>query len=209
MNSTILIACTSKFSTIHWAEKLHNAQYITHTCHTNLADALMMVAQHSPNLLLAEATFATNGGFDLARQAMMRQPALRCAVFVPAGMEFWEQAIQTDVSGYLSDPLVDGAELLHCLSEIRQRRRYISPVLRHLALMPSPNLLSVVQNLKPRHKQILKLLAHGLTARQISIELKITEATVRTHKENLVTVLGLHSAAELKGFAGSVLGWLE
>jgi DNA-binding NarL/FixJ family response regulator len=155
--------------------------------------------------LLIEATFDANRGFAIAQQAMISHAALRSAVFVPPNMEFWQQAIQTDVSGYLTDE----AELLHCLSEISQRRRYISPALQRLALMPSPDVLDIVRNLKPRYKQILKLLAHGLTARQIGIELKISEATVRTHKENLVTVLGLDSAAELKGFAGSVLGWLD
>lgn len=209
MNYTVLIACTSKFAAIHWAKTLQNAQYDTYTCPTNLTDALTIIDRQSTNVLLTEATFANNRGFELARQAMMVSPALRCVVLMPPGPLFWQQAIQTDVSGYLADPLEDEAELLHCLSEIGQRRRYISPALQHLALIPSPDVLAIVRKLSIRYKQVLKLVARGLSARQIGIELKISEGTARTHKAKLVPILGLKSAAELRGFGGSVLGWLD
>ncbi len=52
-----------------------------------------------------------------------------------------------------------------------------------------------------RERQILALVAHGMTAREVAERLGISPLTVRKHRENLMRKLDLHSAAELTGYA--------
>ena len=209
MNHVLLIVCTQHIVAGYWADKLRPVYPEVAICATSSADALRLVVELAPDLLLTEATFNQNQGFCLAQQAMICCATLRCAVFVPPKTGFLTSAVSTDVSGYLVDPNIDPNEVTHCLTEITQRRRYISPTLRQSALLSSGDALTVVQKLKPRQRQIARLLVAGKTARQIAIDLRLEESTVRKHKENIIKVLGLSSAYELKGFLGSVLGMLD
>lgn len=209
MNHVLLLVCTQPIAASYWADKLRPLYPNVTTCTTTLDDVARLVTDLQPALLLTEATFNQNQGFYLAQQAMISCPPLRCAVFMAPKTRFWPAALTVDVSGYLVDPNTDPNEVVHCLSEITQRRRYVSPALRQTALLPSPDAVAAVQKLKPRQRQIARLLVTGKTARQIALELGLQESTVRKHKENIVEALGLQSAYELKGFLGSVLGMLD
>lgn len=209
MHLPILIALTEEGTAHWWATRLQKVSYVPTVCYTNVADALDHATRNQPALLLTEAAFDHNKGFILARQTMQAYPTLRCAVSVPTDVTFWQEALEADVSGYLPAPLTDEAELLHCLSEITQRRRYISPALHRLTLLPATDLLDRVRTLKPYYRRVLKLTALGKTARQTAIAMRLKKSTIRTYREDLVKLLSLKSAAELKGVGGSVLGWLD
>jgi FixJ family two-component response regulator len=55
----------------------------------------------------------------------------------------------------------------------------------------------VFETLTEREMQILKLVLRGLLNKQIASELGIHERTVKLHRTNLTTKLGVHSVAEL------------
>jgi DNA-binding CsgD family transcriptional regulator len=52
-----------------------------------------------------------------------------------------------------------------------------------------------------RERQILALVAQGLTARDVATRLGISPLTARKHRENLMRKLNLHSSAELTAYA--------
>ena len=56
--------------------------------------------------------------------------------------------------------------------------------------MPSPAL-------SPRERQVLELLAHGHTNREIAARLFLSVKTVETHRSRLSDKLGLHRRADL------------
>ena len=51
-------------------------------------------------------------------------------------------------------------------------------------------------DLTPRQTEVLRLLEHGRSTRQIADELHVTTATVRNHVRNLLRALGAHSRIE-------------
>ena len=55
-----------------------------------------------------------------------------------------------------------------------------------------------------RERQILKLVANGMTNRMISEHLEISIKTVDRHRTNLMSKLGLHTAAQLSRFAHQI-----
>jgi two-component system response regulator NreC len=55
--------------------------------------------------------------------------------------------------------------------------------------------------LSPRERQVLELLVHGHTNREVAHRLSLSVKTVETHRARLSEKLGLHSRADLVRFA--------
>lgn len=58
-----------------------------------------------------------------------------------------------------------------------------------------------VNILSPREKQVLGLVAEGLTSRRIAEHLEVRARTIEVHRHNIQKKLGMHSVAELVKFA--------
>lgn len=61
--------------------------------------------------------------------------------------------------------------------------------------------IDVAENLTKRQRQILGMIAGGMTSVQIGKRLRVATNTVVTHRKNLMAKLDLHTAAELTQFA--------
>jgi DNA-binding NarL/FixJ family response regulator len=57
--------------------------------------------------------------------------------------------------------------------------------------------------LSPREQQVLELLTHGLTQRQIAAALLISPKTAGTHVQHILSKLGVHSSAHAVAVAVS------
>ena len=55
--------------------------------------------------------------------------------------------------------------------------------------------------LQPREREVLSLLADGLSSKQIAARLCISTRTVETHRRNIMHKVNLHSVAELTKYA--------
>jgi DNA-binding CsgD family transcriptional regulator len=67
--------------------------------------------------------------------------------------------------------------------------------------MESLNSLNDLNQLTPREKQILDIIAAGKTTKQIAEELRVSTSTVGNHRKHICKKLDLHSTAELVAFA--------
>jgi len=60
---------------------------------------------------------------------------------------------------------------------------------------------SVFERLGSREREVLQLLAEGLSSPEIGRRLSISTSTVETHRRNLMRKLDLHSVADLTKYA--------
>lgn len=105
-------------------------------------------------------------------------------------------------------PEPDACHLIHLLRE-RQRRRRTDELLDRLLAEPDSTGSSLrrengdqgLPDLTPRERQVLRLLADGLTTDQIADQLHISVHTVRRHCQNLMRKLGIHSKVEAVALA--------
>jgi DNA-binding CsgD family transcriptional regulator len=67
--------------------------------------------------------------------------------------------------------------------------------------MESLNSLNDLNQLTPREKQILDIIAEGKTTKQIAEDLRVSTSTVGNHRKHICKKLDLHSTAELVAFA--------
>jgi DNA-binding NarL/FixJ family response regulator len=107
-----------------------------------------------------------------------------------AGDENIHRALAAGARGYLIKDALDD-DLLAAVTAVWHGRRYISP---HLAVQLAEHGPRV--ELTERERQVLKLVAQGLRNKEIATELAISEATARTHVENIVAKLGVSSRTE-------------
>ena len=117
------------------------------------------------------------------------------------------EAFQLGASGYVLK-IAAGKELITAIREVMRGGFYASPVLtegmigsfvRTFKQMKSPH------NLTSRQKEVLKLLAEGLSMKAVGKTLNITPRTVAFHKYTMMEQLNIKSNAELMSFAISRL----
>ncbi len=114
------------------------------------------------------------------------------------------EMIRAGASGYIIKRALE-SELLQAIRIISQGNVYIYPsltraLLKEVAPDESDN-GAKKDDLTPREKDVLQLLARGYTNRQIAQELSISPRTVEGHRSSLVSKLGFSSRMELLNFA--------
>lgn len=86
-------------------------------------------------------------------------------------------------------------------------RKHRASIMRKLALHSSAHLVAYAVTtseaadgaggLRPRERQVVELVAKGLTSKEIARVLSISPLTVRKHRENAMRRLGVHTLGQL------------
>lgn len=165
-----------------------------------------MVQQHRPDLLVLDLPSPIERGLEAIRQIRAHCPETRILVLaVHDSDDVVHEGIAAGAHGYCVMD-ADGDELLLAVNRVLDGKRYVGifgpdappagagekVFLNH----PPP-----FQRLTRREREILKLVAEGFTNKQIAESLTISFKTVEKHRSNLMTKLGLHTAARLTAYA--------
>jgi DNA-binding CsgD family transcriptional regulator len=65
--------------------------------------------------------------------------------------------------------------------------------------------MELLKKLTPREKEVLKIIGHGKTTKQVADQLGLSVSTVGNHRKHICRKLGLHSTAELVAFAARLM----
>ena len=168
------------------------------------AAALESLARLEADVLVLDLSMPGMDGFELIRRARAKHPQLKLVVLsMHTSPEYISRAVECGADGYLfKDSAV--ADLVSAIHAVRDNRVfYGAEVQRHLAELvrgrdatPRPtDVLSV------REIEVLRLVALGLSTKEIAGRLEIGTRTVETHRGNLMRKLGVHSVALLTQLA--------
>jgi len=119
--------------------------------------------------------------------------------------EYVQQALRSGASGYLLKD-TPAPLLLRALREIHRGERSLSPriqmKLKEDAIQPNQGRMPLRRsNLTLREREVMKLLAEGLTVKQAAATLGVSVKTVDAHKFNLMRKLDIHSIRDLVVYA--------
>jgi DNA-binding NarL/FixJ family response regulator len=97
-------------------------------------------------------------------------------------------------------------ELLRAVRAASQGKTYLSLEIAGFVVERSTHThsgseLSAYSTLGAREREVLQLVAEGMTSAQTAKRLHISIKTVETHRRNIVHKLGLHGTAELTKYA--------
>lgn len=96
-------------------------------------------------------------------------------------------------------------ELIRAISAVRQNRKYLcadATGAMTSAVATQSNAVSQTK-LGNRERQVLQLVAEGLTSIMIANQLNIAPATVEVHRRNIMRKLNMHNVADLTRYAMS------
>ncbi len=171
---------------------------------TNGAEALDVVAEKAPNVVLMDLNMPVMGGVEATGRIRSEHPDV--VVLVLTTFDDDESilaALQAGASGYLTKD-ADRATILQAVRAADHGQTVLSPEVqrRLLALASRPARPAEPEfALTAREQEILNLIGEGLRNPEIAAKLVISEATVKTHINNLFAKAGFHSRADAVRYA--------
>jgi two-component system, NarL family, nitrate/nitrite response regulator NarL len=167
-------------------------------------DAFTHVCSLRPDLVLVDAALGLEGSPNLVTRMLQARPGTRVVVLgddhdadlLLAAIRAGAAGVVGKTNGAATVLRVAGAVLA---GEAAVPRAMLLEVARKMVAPDRPN--SPLSRLSPRERQVLALLSRGWDNARIGRDLFISQHTVRTHIQNILEKLGMHSKLEAATFA--------
>ncbi len=153
-------------------------------------EALRRIAATAPDVAVLDVRLPDGSGIDLCRAVRSRHPAVRCLMLTAYDDdEALRTAALAGASGYVLKE-VRGASLVDAIRRAESGATVQAPEkLRQAATAPPSS--GADPQLGYRERQVLELIAEGLTNREIGARLGIAEKTVKNYVSGLLAKLGM------------------
>lgn len=168
--------------------------------------ALRLIAELQPDVVVMDIGMPLLNGLDATRQIKRDHPRTRVLILtMHENEEYVRQVLASGAMGYI---LKDAAahELIDAIRAVYRGEAVLSPAITRLVIEDYLRWGDLQTNhqendLSPREREILQLIAEGYTNKQIAEILFISIKTVQTHRTNLMSKLDLHDRGELIKYA--------
>ena len=174
---------------------------------TNGNEALKMVKELTPDVVLMDMAMPIMGGLEATRRISKEFPATRVLVLTQYDdKEYVFPVIESGASGFISK-VAASSELVAGIRSVCRGDAFLSPSVAKLLVENYQHTAAQrvkqdpYDDLTERERDILKLLAEGHSTAEIADMLVITRKTVEGHKTNLMAKLGIHSRVDLVKYA--------
>lgn len=169
----------------------------------NAAQALDAARRESWDVILVDINLPGRSGLDLLQDLRAESP--RTPVVILSAFPEQEYAIRSfklGAAGYVSKQSAS-AELLAAIRKALGGGRYITPLLaERLAAAVAGEAAAVPHEiLSNRELQVLRLIAHGFTLKEIAAQLCLSEKTIGTYRARISEKMGLGSNVDLTRYA--------
>lgn len=166
--------------------------------------ALEMAPRLRPDVVLLDIDLPGLNGIETVRELAPRLPGTRIVMLtVSTERRDLLDAVRHGAAGYLTKDL-SGEALLRAVRGLRRgdlpmSRVHAAQVVEHLSRTARPDADDtdeLAALLSSREREVLRLLAEGMTDREIAGALAISPRTVESHVSNLLRKLGVRNRAE-------------
>ena len=158
------------------------------------AEGQPLVEELAPDVALVDIRLGEDDGIELTRRLLDDDPERRIVLYTGSSdEELLFSGLDSGARGYA---LKDGSprELVDALAGRRAGGSYVDPRLRPALL--SRRSTERLPSLSNREREILDLLAQGLTGEQVAERLVLSAETIKTHIRNAMTqARGAHARA--------------
>ena len=160
----------------------------------NAASCLAFLLHHKPDIILMDINLPDRSGIELCKEVSERYPSIFIIGLSTFNQQsFIEKMIANGASGYVLKNATQ-QELMEAIETVMKGKQYLSfDVAQSLRKNEREN----VPVLTRREKEIIELIANGLTNNEIAGKLFISSTTVDTHRKNLLAKFNAKNSAEL------------
>ena len=171
-----------------------------------------------PDVTVMDISMPDIDGMEATRQLKAQCPDCQVlALTVHEDKQYLFEMMKAGASGYITKQAA-AEELVAAIRAVSGGNVYLQPTLARWLLEDYRRLAESIpagdrgtsgdqagqadlESLSARERQVLELVAEGLTSRQIGAQLGISSKTVSRHRERVMNKLNLHSATALVKFA--------
>ncbi|MBA3917240.1 MAG: response regulator transcription factor [Gemmatimonadaceae bacterium] len=156
--------------------------------------ALELIEGERPDLVVLDLNMPGIDGLETLRRVRARGlPTKVLVLSMHDEAHLVSQALQSGANGYLLKDSMDD-ELFHAIDAVLRGQRYLAAAIDRVRLQESrirPTTLTA------REREVLQLIANGLTTSAVADTLNISPHTATRHRANLMQKLDAHNQVEL------------
>jgi DNA-binding NarL/FixJ family response regulator len=161
-------------------------------------EALRMAEAHRPRVIVLDWMLAGGMGLDFLRSVRIDPPP-RVLVFSANTTELAiREALAAGACGYI-EKTASFVEFTTALKAVADGKTYLGPAISKTVqrLITSTDRADSSTELSPRERDVLRLVAEGLSSKEIADRLGLSVRTVENHRGNISRRTGLRSVAQL------------
>lgn len=167
-------------------------------------EALRRIPALDPDVAVLDVRLQHGDGITTCREIRSRHPRTACLMLTSyAEDEALFQAIMAGAAGYVLKQ-IRSADLIDAIRRVAAGEALLDPavtarVLDRVRAGPAEN--SLIARLTPQEREVLVLLADGLTNRQIADRLFLAEKTVKNYVTSVLAKMGMTRRTEAAVYA--------
>jgi DNA-binding NarL/FixJ family response regulator len=163
-----------------------------------------LVVKHQPDMVLTDIQMPLKDGIEATKEIHKLFPGIKIIALSMMNESIYiKKMLEAGASGYILKT-VNKEELISSIRKVAAGEKYFSPEVT-AQLMNNFSDKSSQSNpadvLTKREKEILTLIAQGLTDKEIAEKIFLSPLTITTHRKNILSKLGLKNKVELTRFA--------
>jgi DNA-binding NarL/FixJ family response regulator len=164
-------------------------------------EAVSKAERFDPTVVLMDIRMPELDGLEATRRILAADPAARVLILTTFDLdEYIYEGLRAGASGFVlkDDP---PEQLIEAIRTVAAGDALLSPavtrrVIRQFARKPRPEPPTGLDELTAREREILRLIASGLSNAEIAGELYIGDTTVKTHVTHIFQKLGLRDRVQ-------------
>ncbi|WP_345762424.1 response regulator transcription factor [Diaminobutyricibacter sp. McL0608] len=159
-----------------------------------VAQARARIAATKPDVAVLDVRLPDGSGIDVCREIRSTMPGVRCLILTAYDDDdALRAAVIAGASGYVLKD-IRGGRLIESVRLAAAGKNLIDPAIARRVVSQLKGATAtdpLLDGLSLRERQVLALIADGLTNRQIGERLKLAEKTVKNYVSSLLSKLGL------------------
>ena len=175
----------------------------------NGKDAITRFPAARPDVLVLDLQIPAPNGVAVTTEVVRQNPAVRVLILSASGeQQDVLEAVKSGATGYLVKS-ARSAEIIDAVQATARGEAVFTPGLaglvlgefRRLSTEPQTDPQRPIPELTARETEVLRLVATGMSYKEIASELFISHRTVQNHVQNTLGKLQLHNRVELVRYA--------
>jgi DNA-binding NarL/FixJ family response regulator len=170
-------------------------------------EAVMLAESLSPHVVIMDIAMPELSGIEATAQIVKSNSQVRVIILSMHSDEtYLLRALNAGAKGYLLKDSAD-VDLVRAVHAVCKGNPFFSPEIAQVLLedymrsLQQKCLQDSYELLTDREKEVLQLLAHGKSNKEVATALDVSTNTVETHRNSLMKKLNLHNTAEIVLYA--------
>jgi len=171
------------------------------------AEAVHLAREMRPAVVIMDITMPVMDGLAATRAIKRDTPEVQVLILtMHESDEYFFRALQAGASGYVLKQAA-ASDLIAAIRAVARGEVFLYPsvarklVSDYLSRAKAGEAPDVYEQLTPREREVLVLIAESLSNREIARRLMLSLSTVQTHYSHILEKLSLHNRAELIKYA--------